>query len=293
MKSILYPILCFLMLLSNMELQAQAPQGNFVEDSIAVGIPVDFVLTYSHDPALQVLFPDSTHNYAPFELLDKKYFPTITAEGQSRDSVIYTLTSFELEEIQKISLPISIAEETGTKVIYAPTDSIYMVPMLEALPDSVPLLTNTTMLLISTQFNYPVLLMILGGVMAVLLVALLLFGKRIRRYYRLKRLDKKHLSFGATFDQLVKEPNKKGNAEQALLLWKHYSGELLAQPLASYTTREIKKLIPGEALNQSLKLIDKAIYAGFDSEQLRESFGLLKTQAAEYYQKKVEEIKNE
>ena len=213
---------CICLLLVATGTMAQAPKGMFLQDSMAIGMPIKYVLTYQHDPALQVLFPDSTHDYSPFELLDKDFFPTETENGQSKDSVIYTLTSFELDEIQRISMPISIEEVAGSKVISTTEDSIYMVPMLQDLADSVPLLTNTTMLLIPTEFNYPLILMIFGGILAVLILLALIFGKNIRRYYKLKRLDKKHRGFTEDFEKLVSDLKVKDHTEKALLLWKHY-----------------------------------------------------------------------
>ncbi len=272
---------------------AQTPRGMFLQDSIEIGLPVKYVLTYQYDPALQVLFPDSTHDYSPFELVDKQFFPTVTESGQSRDSVIYTLTSFELEEIQRISMPISIEEAEDAKVVYTAEDSVFMVPMLQDLADSVPLLTNTNMLLIPTEFNYPLVLMVVGILLSVFLLLGLIFGKNIRRHYRLRRLNKKHLGFTEDFEKLISDLHAKDHTEKALLLWKHYSGGLIEQPLASYTTREIKQILPSEELYNSLKTIDRALYAGFDSEQLKDSFNLLKSRATEYYQEKVEEIKNE
>jgi len=258
-----------------------------------IGVAIKYVLTFQHDPVMQVLFPDSTHDYFPFELLDKQFFPTETENGLSKDSVVYTLTSFELDEVQRISMPINIQEIEGAEVIYTTEDSIYMVPMLQDLADSVPLLTNTTMLLIPTEFNYPMLLMVFGIILGVALILVLIFGKNIRKYYRLKRLNKKYQGFTADFEKLISDLQAKDHTEKALLLWKHYSGELIEQPLASYTTREIQQIIPSEELYQSLKTIDRALYAGFDSEQLKESFHLLKSRATDYYEKKAESIKNE
>ncbi|MBT32536.1 MAG: hypothetical protein CMO01_22970 [Thalassobius sp.] len=272
--------------------QESTPLGKFVGDSIKLGEPVEYVLTYKHDPALEVLFPDSTYDFTPFEFLDKKYFPTKTIEGQSIDSVVYTLTSFELDEIQRISIPVYIQESEKEHVINTLEDSIVLVATLDALPDSVPLLTNTNMLLVNRQFNYPYLLIGLGTLLGLAIIAFLIFGKQIRRAYKLKKLKKQYDSFYADFGNLTTNLQETTNIEKALSLWKHYSGHLINVPLASYTTKEIKVALKDGQLYNSLQQIDKAIYAGETDEKIKDNFQFLEKSATGYYQQKVEDIRN-
>ncbi|UZR95354.1 hypothetical protein [Chondrinema litorale] len=272
--------------------QENAPQGKFVGDSIKLGEPVEYVLTYKHDPTLEVLFPDSTHDFSPFEFLDKKYFPTKTIEGQSVDSVVYTLTSFELDEIQRISIPVYIQESEKEHVINTIEDSIILVATLDALPDSVPLLTNTNMLLVNRQFNYPYLLIGLGTLFGIAVITFLIFGKQIRRAYKLKKLKKQFESFQTDFGTLTTNLQEITNIEKALSLWKHYSGHLINVPLASYTTKEIKVALKDGQLYNSLQQIDRAIYAGDTNEKIKDNFQFLEKSATEYYQQKVEDIRN-
>src|SRR5690349_8535923 len=71
--------------------------GGFVKDSVQIGEPVAYYLSASYPQSLTVLFPDSVFSFAPFEYSRKTFYPTVTSHGTSRDSVIYYLTTFEID----------------------------------------------------------------------------------------------------------------------------------------------------------------------------------------------------
>src|SRR5688572_21779587 len=73
--------------------------GGFVKDSIQIGEPVAYYLSTSYPQSLTVLFPDSIFNFAPFEYSRKAFYPTVTSNGISRDSVIYYLATFEVDKV--------------------------------------------------------------------------------------------------------------------------------------------------------------------------------------------------
>src|SRR5882757_4821289 len=66
-------------------------QAKFSGDSVKIGKPIEFYLSARYPENLNILFPDSTFSFAPFELQKKIYFPTETKNGISRDSVVYHL----------------------------------------------------------------------------------------------------------------------------------------------------------------------------------------------------------
>src|SRR5919108_3504153 len=75
-------------------------RGGFFLDSLSIGDETGFYLSATYPSNLNIIFPDSTFNYSPFEFKRKHYFPTHTAEGKSYDSVIYYLSTFEVEKVQ-------------------------------------------------------------------------------------------------------------------------------------------------------------------------------------------------
>src|SRR5688500_16263838 len=81
-------------------------RGGFFLDSLRVGDQTGFYLTATYPSNLNIIFPDSTFNYHPFEFNKKRYFPTQTTDGKSYDSVIYYLSTFEVDRIQQLSLPV-------------------------------------------------------------------------------------------------------------------------------------------------------------------------------------------
>src|SRR5262245_7231221 len=80
--------------------------SGFIEDSLKIGEPGRFYLTARYPKALDVIFPDSSFAYAPFEFTGKYYAPTETSDGISYDSVIYSLSTFEIDRTQYLSLPV-------------------------------------------------------------------------------------------------------------------------------------------------------------------------------------------
>src|SRR5690606_10271820 len=97
----------FLLLISFTAL-AQLPkvqlQGYFLQDSVELGQSLKYVLVSSHAPEAELVFPDTAFSFAPFELVRKDYYPTITTGAQSVDSAVYTLRTFALQPIQKLQL---------------------------------------------------------------------------------------------------------------------------------------------------------------------------------------------
>src|SRR5215831_2013772 len=91
---ILHSIFCILFF-SAAHAQEIKVHGKFNGDSVKIGKPIEFYLSAHYPENLNILFPDSTFSFAPFELQKKIYFPTQTKNGISKDSVIYKLATYE------------------------------------------------------------------------------------------------------------------------------------------------------------------------------------------------------
>jgi hypothetical protein len=88
-------------------------KGGFLSDSLKIGEETAFYLSSRYPSEFTVLFPDSTYSFAPFEYSRKVYFPTRTKNGQSVDSTVYYLSTFEIDSIQTLSLPSFIIPATA------------------------------------------------------------------------------------------------------------------------------------------------------------------------------------
>ena len=90
------------------------PQGRFLQPSARIGEIVEYELRYRHAPGLNVIFPDSTAEYAPFEFVGKTYQPTRTRQGISLDQTTYRLRTFDLAPVQSLQLPVTILQGRDT-----------------------------------------------------------------------------------------------------------------------------------------------------------------------------------
>ncbi|MDW7690589.1 hypothetical protein R9C00_22480 [Flammeovirgaceae bacterium SG7u.111] len=271
----------------------QLPKGRFMKDTLKLGEPVEYLLTFKHPSDMEVVFPDSSHDFSPFEFLEKKYFPTQTDSTGSLDSVIYVLATFELPPVQHLAVPVFVAGEEGKMDTYNPfSDSIWLQEVVTAIPDSVVMKENTTWAIVQKQFNFPLLWLVLATILIWAIVLFIIFNKPIRKKYKLGKMNTHHLQFLEDFEELVKGKKDHQTLNRALLIWKTYTGKLIDLALVSFTTKEINGYLRNDKLHQSLRNIDKAIYSGVINKEIEQDFELLKEFTVEKYNEKVEELKN-
>lgn len=271
--------------------------GNFGTDSIKIGQPVPYFLSAHYPQQNSIVFPDSTFAFSPFEFQQKVFFPTHTKDGISTDSVIYYLSTFEVDSIQRLSLPVFVIQKKDCTAVMANQDSVFVLQMVKHVPDSVTtekltLKTNTAYQQVSWLFNYPVMIVIAGVLTVLALLTWIIFGKRIRKYYRLKKLNRSHRQFTERYGQAVgrlKENFSPSQAESVVVLWKNYMEGLLAKPYPKLTSREIFVTEKDEKLGQSLRNIDRTIYGG-EPSFAEEPFTNLRDYTEQQFRKKIEEV---
>lgn len=273
--------------------------NGFVSDSVKIGQPVYFYLTARYPAHLNIIFPDSTHDFSPFEFVQKKYFTTHTVNRNSYDSTVYELTTFEIGEKFSLALPVLLIQATDTTKFFAPADTIALQQIVKDIPpdtvplQQLPLKANTEQQTLSFNFNY-----LLAGIIAValaitLLVVWILFGHRIKKYFIVRRLKKNYASFSAEFNNLLQQLHHQFSAETtetASALWKKYVETLTGKPLTRLTTREIHKLLKNDTVNEALMQIDRSIY-GFE----RNAAGpleSLKQQADRLFHEKLQQVEH-
>lgn len=273
-------------------------KGRFETDTVKLGKPIDYYLTVTYPKNTSVLFPDSTFSFAPFEFQKKSFFITKTENDVSYDSVIYTLTTFEIDSIQTLALPVFQPQKKDCVIFYSVADTVFFKKMVDAVPDSLaisqlPLKTNTAYNPVNWLLNYPLALILSGVLLVVLVVIWILFGKRIKRYFAVKRLTKSHSAFLGRFEQSVeglKNSFTPELAESAVTIWKKYMEELSSRPYTKFTSREIREAEKGE-LGQALHSVDRMIYGRMVPETF-DSFQELKTFTQNKFNQKLEEVKH-
>lgn len=291
----------FLFLISCTAAKAQEIKvsGGFLKDSIRIGEPIEYTLSVSYPQQLTVLFPDSVFAFSPFEFTSKKFRPTHTQNGISHDSVIYYLTTFEIDKIQKLSLPVFVTTAKDCTQYFAPADSVYLVELTKNIPlDSItaqnlPLKTNTFYEKVFSQFNYVVVLIIATVIVIAALITWIFFGKKIIRYFKKKKLIKNHQQFIYTFTSQVNQLAShfsQQQAEQTVSFWKKYMEQLEQKPYTKLTTRETIAMLKDRELEKNLQLLDRAIYG--NQTQVIDPLNNLQEAAEFHFNKKLEEVSN-
>ena len=273
--------------------------GKFKADSVKLGEPIEFYVTAKYPSQWQILLPDSTFSFAPFDFQKKVYFPTRTKNDISTDSILYLLSTFEIDSIQTLKVPIFVVLPNDCTIYESNIDTIFFKQLVSNVPDSLsaeklPLRTNTAYNPVSWLFNYPVFSIIVGVLIIISIVVWLLFGKKIKQHYILKRLTKNHQEFIHNFDSAI-EKLKSGftpeSAEYSVIIWKKYMEDLVTRPYTKSTTRELESIEKNETLISALHIIDRSIYGRIPPETL-DSFLNLKEFSQTKFNKKLEELKH-
>lgn len=248
------------------------PQGRFQRPAVRVGEILEYELTYRHAPGLEVIFPDSAADFAPFEYVGRRSSPTRTRRGHSLDRTVYRLRTFSLDSVQRLRLPITVLRGADTLTIPTAPATVRLVRTAPPQPaGQVPVLRqNTHLQVVEPEFNYPYWL---AGLAAVLVVAgsvVLGFRRGLRLRYRRYRLRKNHAYFLAQYARHVERftlSRSLTNMERAITLWKNYLSALENNTINSLTTREIVAHYQDDAdVRLALRLADRVIYGNQFSE---------------------------
>ncbi len=275
--------------------QMVKPQGNFLADSIKIGQPVKYALSYHHPKKMELFFPDSSYSFAPFEFIRKEYFPTRTRDSISIDSVVYTLRTFELKKNIELTLPVFILEQGDTTRLYSLPDRIGIRQYLSEIPDSLVLRENTRYVEVTSRYNYPYYLASLVIVILAVVLFYFILGKAVLRNYRLYMMRKNHVQFLQTFEKLQKEMETAPSLqkmETVLGEWKNYLTRLEQKPINTFTTTEIISLFNREELKEGLQEVDRAIYSGSITGDPSRALSVLKKFSNKRYKKRRKELRN-
>ena len=288
---------CLLLLLPFMG-QAQEIQlkGRFLADSSKIGEPVLYSFRVRYPRNLNILLPDSTFNFAPFEFLAKTYFPTQSDSLYSTDSVVYTLASYELANIQQLRLPAYLVQGRDSSAVWTTADSLRVLEMIPVLTDSAAFVENTSYIPVEKEFNY--LYALLGGLLTIGLFTALgfVFSAPIKRQYKIYQLKRSFRKYEKEYKEaLASYEAREGNIrpENLLGIWKSYMEQLEKVPYTKLTTKEISSLQRnGTDLNRILRPIDRGIYGTMSDNRMAQSFQELHTVASHSYHNRVKEVRH-
>ncbi len=291
----LKPLVLLVLALSGVHLQAQEvkPRGYFSKDSLKVGQVVDYTLIVDYPRGMEILFPDSSFSFLPFEYVDRSFQQTESDLTTSHDSVVYQLTTFEMDSVQRLALPIYIISDGDSLTLAPPVDSVIIQFLITESLDSLSVKETANYQEVHKAFNYPYLLIGLGVLGILIAVVLGVFGKRIRSRLLLYRLRLAHERFVNKFAQLQAKGLKSvEQAEFLLAFWKKYLEKLDGMPYTKLTTKEIVTIEENQEFKDTLKLMDRNIYGRFNAPSVDQLSTKLKEFSIDRYQKKIEELKH-
>jgi hypothetical protein len=258
---------------------AAEPAGRFSRAVVQVGQPLDYVLSYTHDPAAEVVFPDSLASFGPFEYAGRRWLPTRTANGRSLDRVVYHLRTFSLAPVQTLQLPILLLHGADTLRLLPPVAQVRLhrlAPTLYSTEAAGPPALRTTYRVqpLAPAFNYPfwlaglaLALALGGGVWA-------LYGRRWRQRYGHYKRRKNHVYFLTQFTRNAERFTLSRSAavvERTVALWKNYLSSLEENNLNSLTTRELTEYFHNdEDVRRALRTTDRVVYGNLLSEDAQE-----------------------
>lgn len=271
------------------------PSGKFIQRHIKIGEEITYSLSLRYDKRINILFPDSTYDFGTFEYNSKTYFRTRSDSTQSFDSVIYKLSTFEIDSIQYLQLPVFILNNEDSLAILSTLDSVLLIPVVTEIPENPELKANAGLVKINKQFNYPYLLIGLGILLIISLVVGLFFGQGIAKAWKIYRMNRAHKKFTESFFNLmrnVSSNNPTKTPEHVLAVWKRYMERLEKKPISKLTTKEILVLHNTEKLKENLRSIDRSIYGGEKGNDIFANFDYLMGFSIEIYNQKIQEIKN-
>lgn len=272
-------LLLLCLLSGSLAAQEISPRGKFLADSIAVGEQVDYTLAVRYPKSMELLLPDSTWDYAPFELLSRKSFDTRSDSAHNYDSAVYTLTTFEVDPVLQLAIPVFILQEGDSIPVYPASDSIFFADMIRQVPDSVALLSDTAYREVAYETNWYLVAAIAIPTGLVLLVILALLIKPLYRRFQRKRFIQRYDQFISNWEYAEGKWKQEDNAENTeawLLVWKTYMEKLEGLPYLSLTTKELGKSGISQEVFEALRQIDRKIYGGSTDPHLTNAFGTLR-----------------
>lgn len=271
MRNYLLLLVIFLQLTGTAQAQqVQPPVGSFNRDTIRIGEVLRYTLVHRHAATQEVILPDTSYNFHPFELVGQTYYPTTTRAGISTDSTVYLLRTFEMEPVQQLALPAFVLHGQDTLQVYSQADSVVLRQLVYSVQEPLILHTQTELAPVEERFNWPIVLLWVVTVAALLALVWLIFGQAIKTKYQLYRLRKDHLYFNSRYNSHVDRFVKSGSSnsmEKAVALWKNYLTKLESRAINSFTTKEIVEYYnDDEQVNLALRFCDKAIYGNATAE---------------------------
>lgn len=250
----------------------------FQQDSFFIGERVQLMLRIKYPKDQVAIVPDSGYNYAPFEYVNKKYFPTRVDSTYAYDSIIYILSGYELAHQQFLSLPVRFIINKDTLLLHTAANSMILKRLLTSDSEK-DVKSDATLGATPVEFNYPYVLATWLSIFLFVYILYRIFGKIVVTRYKLFILRNAHNRFIKEFDLLATKFTLSTDLrliEQALAIWKNYLTRLENKPINTYTTKELIELYDQEELESTLQSLDRNVYGGLVTKDTNDALQTIK-----------------
>lgn len=270
-------------------------EAYFTQDSARLGERVGFVLKARYPESTQLVFPDSTFDFSPLILLEKKTFISQTSGGITLDSTVYYVSNFSLEPSIYLSLPVYELSRYDSITYFSNEAELKLKLMLDSIPEQPVFQENNVYQPLEKNFNWLLAALIAGGVIILLGGFALLFAKRIKGIFRKNREKIRWIQFERKFKKLsglLSQNPALELADEVIGLWKGYLESITGLPFQEWTSSEIAEALNDQEIFKALRSIDMIIYAGKEAKTEETTKYLLEV-AKIKYQEKLTQIRNE
>ncbi|GAB2495988.1 hypothetical protein [Algoriphagus taiwanensis] len=270
-------------------------EGYFTQDSARLGERVGFVLKAKYPASSQVFFPDSTYDFSPLVLLEKKTYISATSEGTTLDSAVYYLSNFSLDPSVYLSLPVYEVNRYDSLTYFSNEAELKLKLMLDSIPEELVFRENNVYQPLDKSINWLMIGLVTGAVILLLGAFFLLFYKRIKDFIRVRTEKARWKRFQKRWEkqtQLLKSQPSIETADELTGLWKGYMEHLTGQPYQEWTSKEIAETLQDVEILKVLRALDRIIYAG-DTTDSQLATDYLLDLAQKTYQEKLTRINHE
>lgn len=260
-------------------------------DSIYVGEPFSATIETIHERKDKLLFPDTTWDFSPFEIISKSWLPTDISDSSLTDYAIYELRTFELDSAQTLQLPVFRIIGEDTLPFYSNADTLHLKFAIDTLPQVIELKENTAF--VKPTLPVEQIIASLASVVAILIITVLwvLFGKKIiaatRAYFIRRKFSKFEEKFQSTFN-LIQEDKTKTN--ELVKVWKNFNEDITGKSFSAMTTKDLLQTFENQDLQIALNNLDKTIYGNKPLNNIEGHYETLKQFAFDQSEERVKEV---
>lgn len=269
--------------------------GFFSQKKVSIGDTIYFISIIKYPKNIEIIQPDSSFNFESFDFINKIIIPSYKMNEKIVDSTIYLIRTFNLDSIQSLQLSSYIINRGDSLKITSNTDSININNEIISINPSLKVKYNTIYSKIQSLINYKNILTRSSIIISIIILVYILFGKRIRKYIKIRSLNKKLKKFTLKYENQLSIYNSnkfKKELEKLLIIWKIYMEYISDKPYLSSTTKEIEIFKKDIKIINSLKEIDRKIYSKENEGVELKDINCLYDEAKKAFNVKLYEIKN-